>query len=159
MSLRVSPHFFHVSLKDSANWFAQNVNTGSLLTSVPGCPGTALVDPYEFWCPMRSTVHPNFKISKCMDVRSADYTNGTPVQMSVCFRQVMLQCLFTSILFTQLWLQWHRCPEVDFQSRTYPNPSSRNEFLPRCQLMWVTKTRSPDYSSLTPSKLLQAESK
>jgi len=31
-------------------------------------------------------IHPNGNSRKCMDVRNADFQNGTPVQMSVALR-------------------------------------------------------------------------
>ncbi|KAF8960460.1 ricin B lectin domain-containing protein [Flammula alnicola] len=53
-------------------------------TAFPQPPTGFMVLPYRRVPTAGATIHPNFNTAKCMDVRGANFANGTPVQIYDC---------------------------------------------------------------------------
>ena len=69
------------SLNLTAN-YTQDASTGATVLPGPGCPLSAIKDPYEAdFCPLTNVIHPNFNSEKCVTVPA--YANGVKVEMYV----------------------------------------------------------------------------
>ena len=62
--------------------YTQDASTGASVPPGPGCPLSAIKDPYDAdFCPLTNVIHPNFNSKKCVTVPS--YADGVKVKMYV----------------------------------------------------------------------------
>jgi hypothetical protein len=92
MSLRVSLVPFHLYGQWNSQKFSltlQDRASGNRLTTDNGCADTTAQDTFAApFCPPTSVLHPNHDPNKCIEVKDANYADGTPVQVYVACSQV-----------------------------------------------------------------------